>query len=204
MKINKNKFIYLISPNKIPNSFFSNLKLVLKTGKVSFFQLRLKSYSQNKKIIIGKKIKNICKKNKVKFIINDDPLLALKLNADGCHLGQKDMNINIAKKILGKKIIGVTCHNSLKFCKSAIKNNADYIAMGSFYKSKLKPKAKVARLENLRKVKKLTSKKIVAIGGINNTNYKKILRYGANYIALSSFIWNNPSLIPGKAIKEFR
>ena len=93
MKINKKKFIYLISPNKIPNSFYKNLKLVLKTGKVSFFQLRLKSYSQNKKIIIGKKIKKICKKNNVKFIINDDPLLALKLDADGCHLGQKDMNI---------------------------------------------------------------------------------------------------------------
>ena len=69
MKINKKKFVYLISPNKISNSFYNNLKLVLKTGKVSFFQLRLKSYSQNKKIIIGKKIKNICKKNKVKFIM---------------------------------------------------------------------------------------------------------------------------------------
>ena len=98
MKINKKKFIYLISPNKITNSFYNNLKLVLKTRKVSFFQLRLKSYSKNKKMIIGKKIKNICKKNKVKFIINDDPLLALKLDADGCHLGQKDMNIKAAKK----------------------------------------------------------------------------------------------------------
>ena len=78
MKINKKKFIYLISPNKISYTFYNNLKLVLKTGKVSFFQLRLKNYSKNKKIIIGEKIKNICKKNKVKFIINDDPLLALK------------------------------------------------------------------------------------------------------------------------------
>ena len=103
LKISKKKFIYVISPNKIPNSFYKNLKLVLKTGKVSFFQLRLKNYSFKKKIIIGEKIKNICKKNKVKFIINDDPLLALKLNADGCHLGQKDMNIKIAKKYLVKK-----------------------------------------------------------------------------------------------------
>ena len=115
MKINKKKFIYLISPNKILNSFYNDLKLVLKTKKVSFFQLRLKNYSLKKKIIIGKKIKNICKKNKVKFIINDDPLLALKLDADGCHLGQKDMNIKIAKKILGKKIIGITvCFDEFK------------------------------------------------------------------------------------------
>ena len=147
MKINKNKFIYLISPNKIPNSFFSNLKLVLKTGKVSFFQLRLKSYSQNKKIIIGKKIKNICKKNNVKFIINDDPLLALKLDADGCHLGQKDMNIKAAKKILGKKIIGITCHNSMILAKKAIKAKADYIAFGAFNQSKTKKIKHVASLK---------------------------------------------------------
>jgi len=121
LKISKKKFIYLISPNKITNSFYKNLKLVLKTGKVSFFQLRLKNYSLKKKIIIGKKIKNICKTNKVKFIINDDPLLALKLNADGCHLGQKDMNINIAKKILGKKIMGITCHNSMNLAKKQLK-----------------------------------------------------------------------------------
>ena len=72
-------------------------------------------------MIIGKKIKNICKKNKVKFIINDDPLLAIKLDADGCHLGQKDMNIKVAKKILGKKIIGVTCHNSMNLAKKRLK-----------------------------------------------------------------------------------
>ena len=98
LRINKKKFIYLISPNKITQYFYQNLKLVLKTGKVSFFQLRLKNYSLKQKITIGKKIKNICKENKVKFLINDDPLLALKLNADGCHLGQKDMDIEIAKK----------------------------------------------------------------------------------------------------------
>ena len=138
MKIDKKKFIYLISPNKITNSFYNNLKLVLKTGKVSFFQLRLKSYSLNKKIIIGEKIKNICKKNKVKFIINDDPLLALKLNADGCHLGQKDMNIKTAKKILGKKIIGITCHNSINLAKKAIKAKVDYIAFGLLTNLKLK------------------------------------------------------------------
>ena len=93
MRINKKKFIYLISPNKISSSFYKNLKLVLKNGKVSFFQLRLKTYSFNQKMIIGKKIRNICKDNKVKFIVNDDPLLALKLDADGCHLGQKDISI---------------------------------------------------------------------------------------------------------------
>ena len=204
MKINKKKFIYLISPNKIPNSFYNNLKLVLKTGKVSFFQLRLKSYSQNKKIIIGKKIKNICKKNKVKFIINDDPLLALKLDADGCHLGQKDMNINIAKKILGKKIIGITCHNSMNLAKKAIKAKADYIAFGAFNQSKTKKTKYVASVKILNKVKKFTKTPTVAIGGINAVNYKNLLLNNANFLAISGYIWKNKKYKPLQAIERLK
>ena len=204
MKINKKKFIYLISPNKIPNSFYKNLKLVLKTGKVSFFQLRLKSYSQNKKIIIGKKIKNICKKNKVKFIIYDDPLLALKLDADGCHLGQKDMNIKTAKKILGKKIIGITCHNSMNLAKKAIKAKADYIAFGAFNQSKTKKTKYVASVKILNKVKKLTKIPTVAIGGINAVNYKNLLLNNDNFLAISSYIWKNKKYKPIQAIEKLK
>ena len=204
LKINKKKFIYLISPNKIPNSFYSNLKLVLKTGKVSFFQLRLKSYSQNKKMIIGKKIKNICKKNKVKFIINDDPLLALKLDADGCHLGQKDMNIKIAKKILGKKIIGITCHNSMNLAKKAIKAKADYIAFGAFNQSKTKKTKHVASVKILNKVKKFTKTPTVAIGGINAVNYKNLLLNNANFLAISGYIWKNKKYKPLQAIERLK
>ena len=202
LKISKKKFIYLISPNKILNSFYNNLNLVLKTGKVSFFQLRLKSYSMNKKIIIGEKIKNICKKNKVKFIINDDPILALKLDADGCHLGQKDMNINIAKKILGKKIIGITCHNSINLAKKAVQDKASYIALGAFYKSKTKKTKYVASIKVLNRVKKFTKTPLVVIGGINEINYKNLLLNKANFLAISSFIWKNKKYKPLQAIER--
>ena len=126
-------------------------------------------------MIIGKKIKNICKRNKVKFIINDDPFLALKLDADGCHLGQRDMNIKIAKKIIGKKIIGITCHNSMDLAKKAIKAKADYIAFGAFNQSKTKKTKYVASVKILNKVKKFTKTPTVAIGGINDVNYKILL-----------------------------
>ena len=204
MRINKKKFIYLISPNKISSSFYKNLKLILKTGKVSFFQLRLKNYSLKKKIIIGKKIKNICKKNKVKFIINDDPLLALKLNADGCHLGQKDMNIKIAKKILGKKIIGITCHNSIDLAKKAIKGKADYIAFGAFNQSKTKKTKYVASVKILNKFKKFTKTPTVAIGGINAVNYKNLLLNNANFLAISGYIWKNKKYKPLQAIEKLK
>ncbi len=204
MKISKKKFIYLISPNKIHNSFYKNLSLVLKTGKISFFQLRLKSYSLDKKITVGKKIKNICKKNKVKFIINDDPLLTLKLDADGCHLGQKDMNIKIAKKILGKKIIGITCHNSMNLAKKAIKAKADYIAFGAFNQSKTKKTKYVASVKILNKVKKFTKTPIVAIGGINAFNYKNLLLNNANFLAISGYIWKNKKYKPLQAIERLK
>ena len=204
LKISKKKFIYLISPNKILDSFYKNLKLVLKTGKVSFFQLRLKNCSLKKKIMIGKKIKNICKKNKVKFIINDDPLLALKLDADGCHLGQKDMNIKIAKKILGKKIIGITCHNSMNLAKKAIKAKADYIAFGAFNQSKTKKTRYVASVKILNKVKKLTKIPTVAIGGINDVNYKNLLLNNANFLAISGYIWKNKKYKPLEAIERLK
>ena len=204
LKISKKKFIYLISPNKISSSFYKNLKLILKTGKVSFFQLRLKNYSLKKKIIIGKKIKNICKKNKVKFIINDDPLLALKLDADGCHLGQKDMNINIAKNILGKKIIGITCHNSINLAKKAIKAKADYIAFGAFNQSKTKKTKHLASVKILNKFKKYSKTPTVAIGGINAVNYKNLLLNNANFLAISSYIWKNKKYKPLQAIEKLK
>ena len=204
MKINKRKFIYLISPNKITKNFYKDLKLVFKTGKVSFFQLRLKNYSLKEKIIIGRKIKNICRKNRVKFLINDDPLLALKLDADGCHLGQNDMDIIKAKKILGNKIIGITCHNSINLAKKAIKANANYIAFGAFYSTKTKKTKYLASTNILNKVKKFTKTPIVAIGGINYDNYKNLLLKNANFLAISSYIWNNKKLKPIDAIKELK
>ncbi len=204
MKISKKKFIYLISPNNLSKKFYINLKLVLKTGKVGFFQLRLKKYSLKKKIIIGKKIKNICKKNKVKFIVNDEPLLALKLDADGCHLGQKDVDIKIAKKILGKKIIGITCHNSINLAKKAIKAEASYIAFGAFYTSKTKKTRYVASTKILNKFRKFTKTPIVAIGGINSSNYKNLLLNKANFLAISGYIWKNKKYKPLQAIESLK
>ena len=204
MRINKKKFIYLISPNKIYKSFYQDLTKVLQQKKVSFFQLRLKKESFEKKLTIGKKIKRICKKFNVKFLINDDVLLAKRLNADGCHLGQKDMGLVQAKKILNKKIIGITCHNSIKFAKIAIENKADYIAFGAFYSSKTKRTKFKAKLNLLKKIKKITKTPIVAIGGINSKNYKKLLLNKANFLAISGYIWSNNKLKPVDAIRKLK
>ena len=204
MKFNKNKFIYIISPLKIYKSFLSDLIKILKLKKVSFFQLRLKKKSFKEKLIIGKKIKRICKKFNVKFLINDDVYLAKQLDADGCHLGQKDMNISDARKLIGNKIIGITCHNSIKLAKIGIKNGADYLAFGAFNSSKTKKIKFKASINLLKTARKITKTPIVAIGGINSKNYKKLLLNKANFLAISGYIWKNKKLKPIEAIKKLK
>ena len=200
------RYIYLISPQKIRSArFYNELDQVLKTNKVEFFQLRLKKVSNQNLLQISKKIKKIVRKNKVKFLINDKPFIAKMVGADGCHIGQKDVNSIISRKILGKdKIIGVTCHNSKKLALKAKKHGANYVAFGSFFKSQTKKNAFKANLAILRWAKKKISMPIVAIGGINGSNYKKILFSGANFIACSSYIWNNKKLDPVSAISKFK
>ena len=200
------RYIYLISPQKIRGArFYNELDQVLKTNKVKYFQLRLKKISTLNLIKISKKIKKITSKNNVKFLINDKPFVARTADADGCHIGQKDMNFMISRKILGKnKIIGMTCHNSKQLALKAKRYGANYVAFGSFFQSSTKKSAFKANLAILRWAKKKINMPTVAIGGINSSNYKKILSNGADFIACSSYIWNNKKLNPILAIKKFK
>jgi len=198
------RFLYLISPSKISVNFYKDLEDILSTKKVKYFQIRLKKYSDSKIIRISKKVKTLTKKYKVKLIINDSPVLAKKINADGCHLGQSDVSIKDSRNLLKKeKIIGITCHGSKKLILNAIKEKPNYIALGSFFKSRLKPNAKRAQKNLVKWCRQRTGLPIVAIGGINNKNYKSLVKFGVNYLAISSYIWNNPRLKPKEAIRKF-
>ena len=202
MRFNNKKYIYLISPLKINKSFYNDLIEVFKCKKVGFFQLRLKKENFKKKLLIGKKIKKICRKYNVKFLVNDDVNLSKKLDADGCHLGQNDMNILEARKLIGRKIIGITCHNSIKLAKIAVTNKADYIAFGAFYSSKTKKVKYKAAINLIKKARRITKTPIVAIGGIGLHNYKNLLLNKANFLAISGYIWKNKKLKPKDAIKK--
>ena len=201
------KFLYLISPEKITNHkiFLKKLELVFTSNIIKFFQLRIKNQKREQIILLGKKIIKLTKKYKVNFIVNDDPYIAKILKAEGCHLGQQDMSINFAKKILKKNsIIGITCHNSKILASKAFTNKASYVAFGAFYPTKTKKTKYKAKLRLLRWAKKNFKKPIVAIGGINQNNYKKILNAGANYIACSASIWKSGMKNPLTAVNMFK
>ena len=130
--------------------------------------------------------------------------LFFKLNADGCHLGQKDIDITEARKILGNIIIGITCHNSIKLAKNAIKNKASYWAFGAFFPTKTKRAKHKSTTKILNDAKKLTKIPLVAIGGINSSNYKNLLLNNANFLAISGYIWNNKKYKPIEAIENLK
>ncbi len=198
------RLVYLISPNKLKNNFYLDLDKVLSFKNVKYFQLRLKDIKKKKFIKILNKIKKITTKHKVKLIINDNYNIACRAGVDGCHMGQLDGSFKIARNKLKKKVLGITCHNSKILARNAYKNKADYIAFGSFFKSRLKPNAKKANINILKWANKNIKKPIVVIGGISDLNYKKLIKAGAKYIAISSFIWDNPKLKPEFAIKKFK
>jgi len=198
------KRIYLITPNILTKKFYSFLPKVLASKKVKFLQLRCKSYSRSKIDIHLRKISTITKKHKVKLIINDDSSFIKKYKNTGFHLGQKDlMEKNNISNLNKKNCFGITCHNSISLAKKALKFKPHYIAFGAFFSTKTKRVKYIAKKDILKKAKKLKTK-IVAIGGITNKNYKELIESGADYIAISSFIWKNKRFNPAQAIKLFK
>jgi len=198
------KKIYLITPNTLTKKFYSYLPNVLASKKVKFLQLRCKSYSRSKIENHIRKILKIIKKYKVKLIVNDDASFSQKYKDTGFHLGQRDLIkkdnlINLNKN----KFFGITCHNSIRLAKKALELKPSYIAFGAFYPTKTKKVKYVAKKDILKKAKKLKIN-VVAIGGITNSNYKELIKCGANYIAISSFIWKNKEFNPVQAIKLFK
>ena len=101
-----------------------------------------------------------------------------------------------------KKIIGITCHNSKNLVKKAIAKKADYVALGAFNNSFTKKVKYRAQISTLNWVKYNYKIKVVAIGGINEGNYKKLLLNNADFLAISDYIWNNKKLNPQEAIKK--
>jgi thiamine-phosphate pyrophosphorylase len=164
---------------------FSSVEAALKGG-CRWIQYRDKSQEEAKRLKEATQLLQMCTRYSAALIINDDVLLAKKINAQGVHLGQSDGDVRAARKLLGiDAIIGVTCHNSLNLAQKAIDDGASYIAFGRFFPSNTKPDAQAASLDLLINARKeFPNTKIVAIGGITPENARMILNAGADKIAV--------------------
>ena len=197
------KKIYLITPNILNAKFYSYLPKVLATNKINILQLRCKSYSKVKIEKHLKKILPLTKKYKVKLIINDHSSFSESYKNIGFHLGQKDLvKKNNQSKLKKNNFFGITCHNSIILAKKALKFYPNYIAFGAFFPTKTKRAKYKSNIKTLNKARILTNIPIVAIGGITNKNYKKLLLNNANFLAISGYIWNNKKYKPTEAIES--
>jgi len=201
--------LYLITPPVIePAKFAEDLKAALGAGDVACLQLRLKdgerTASDNAFRRAAEALLPICHAHDVALLINDRPDLAIKLGADGVHVGQEDEPYAEARRILGPdRIVGVTCHNSRHLAMEAAEAGADYVAFGAFFPTGTKQPKTRAEPEILEWWSGLMEVPCVAIGGITVENCGPLVTAGADFLAVSAGVWQHAEG-PAVAVAAFR
>ncbi len=186
--------LYLISPPAFdPEAFAPQLEAALSAGDAGAFQLRLKDADDAAVLAAGRALRPLCAAHGVSFIVNDRPDLAAELDADGAHIGQGDMDADEARRALGPdRILGVTCHNSRHLAIEAGESGADYVAFGAFFPTRTKATEFAADPEILQWWSEIFTLPCVAIGGITAENCAPLVQAGADFLAVSAFVWSHP------------
>jgi thiamine-phosphate pyrophosphorylase len=152
---------------------------------------------------LAKPLKEICDAHDVAFVVNDDVVLAKELGASGLHLGQGDMPLKQARAELGDQIqIGITCHDSRHMAMEAGEGGANYVAFGAFFATQTKETSHRPDPDILRWWSTMMEIPCVAIGGITPENCRPLVEAGADFLAVSGAVWNDPKG-SGNAVREF-
>ena len=169
-------------------NLYEQVESVLKGG-ATCVQLREKNLDEELFLEEAIKIKSLCKKYGIPFLVNDNVDIAIKCEADGVHVGQEDTAVSKVRKLVGDKmIIGVSVQNINEALES-IKNGADYLGVGAMFATSTKLDANVIPFENLKSVCNAVNIPVVAIGGIGKNNIMKLAGSGADGVALVSAIF---------------
>ena len=193
--------LYLISPLDVGGDFRGRLERALAAGPVAAFQLRVKGVDQHEAARLAAPLQEICRAREVAFVVNDSIALAKRLRADGVHLGQQDGSVREAREALGREAqIGVTCHASRHLAMDAGEAGADYVAFGAFFPSPTKPSGHRPEPELLTWWSRLMEIPCVAIGGITPQNCGPLVEAGADFLAVSSAVWNGDEV---EAVRAF-
>ena len=200
--------LYLITPPVIePNAFVEDLKAAVDAGDVASLQLRLKDGEKTAPDSAfrhaAEAVMPICHEYDIALLINDRPDLAVKLGADGVHVGQDDEPYAEARRLLGPdRIVGVTCHNSRHLAMEAAEAGADYVAFGAFFATGTKRPKTHAEPEIVAWWADIMEVPCVAIGGITPENCIPLIEAGVDFLAVSAGIWRHPEG-PAAAVKAF-
>lgn len=185
--------LYLITPPQIDaRSFVPVLESALDAGDVACLQLRLKGATDDDILRAGEILMPLAQTRGVAFIVNDRPDLAKRLGADGAHVGQEDMPYAQARALLGaNRIVGVTCHDSRHLAMQAAEQGADYVAFGAFFATQTKQPRTMATPALITWWSELFEVPCVAIGGITPENGRPLVEAGADFLAVSSGVWDH-------------
>jgi len=187
--------LYLITPPRVDDRlrFLADIEAALDAGPVACLQLRLKDISDDVLLDIGAAVRDLCHDRDVAYLVNDRADIAVQLDADGVHLGQGDGDIAEARTLLGfDRSIGVTCHNSMDLAFAAGEAGADYVAFGSFFPTTTKTVEHFAEPDLLVQWSDIAEIPSVAIGGITPDRAVLLSAAGADFIAVSGYVWSHP------------
>lgn len=186
----KNFLLYLVSDSsrlKKNETLDYVVEQALKGG-VTFLQYREKNLKSDLLKNEALSLKKLAKKYKIPFVVNDNVGLAKEIDADGCHIGQDDMNVKEARKFLGEnKIIGTSVFNVAQ-AEVAIKEGCDYLGVGTIFPTSSKNDAKSVSFDELKKIAEFSSVPVIAIGGINEKNILKLKGFSLSGVAVISAI----------------
>lgn len=195
--------LYLITPPVIADipAFARALKAALDAGDVAALQIRLKDASEAHIAEVVRALKPIAHAHDVAVILNDRPDLAARLDCDGAHIGQTDASYAEARRLVGpNRMVGVTCHDSRHLAMDAAEAGADYVAFGAFFPTKTKQVSHHPDPEILTVWQETMQTPCVAIGGITVDNARGLAQAGADFLAVTSAVWDDP-LGPAAAVK---
>lgn len=178
--------MYAITPDMADSRLLAAMTQQVLQAGVRTIQYRNKSASAAVRLEQAMLLSDLCRQKNALLIINDHPDLVTRVNAAGVHLGQEDMPVAEARRLLGQnRIIGVSCHDQLQHAVAAQKAGADYVAFGAFFPSATKPDAVMAPVSLLQQAKQYLHIPVVAIGGITPDNAVDLAARGADGLAVS-------------------
>lgn len=184
------KGLYAVTPDTPDTAGLLGLVKAAIAGGATLVQYRNKVATAELLRQQASELLTVCRHHDVPLIINDHTQLCLELDADGVHIGADDGDISTVRKLLGHKIIGVSCYNRMELAEQAESAGADYVAFGSCFGSATKPLAVKASLDLFRTAKSQLNLPIVAIGGITLDNAALVINAGADAVAVINALWH--------------
>lgn len=187
--------LYAVTPDRADTRQLVEQVGAALAGGARIVQYRNKVATPALRIEQAHALKSLCVTHKAALIVNDHVDLALACNADGVHLGSEDGSASAARLVLGsEKLIGISCYRSIERARAAQREGADHVAFGSFFASRVKPRAVHAPIELLAQASRELTVPIVAIGGITSANGAQLVAAGAHALAVISDIFDAPDI----------